>query len=71
MICLDTVEDEAQIRGLNCLHVFHQTCLDDWFGRFNEFCPLCHRPILPGAKLASHVRRSTADEARMNVVMML
>ncbi|KAF2839212.1 hypothetical protein M501DRAFT_933916 [Patellaria atrata CBS 101060] len=58
VICLDTIEDAAQIRGLGCLHVFHQTCLDDWFTRMNEFCPLCHRPIVPpdpktkGRKLA-------------------
>ncbi|KAF2453428.1 hypothetical protein BDY21DRAFT_124929 [Lineolata rhizophorae] len=46
VICLDEIEDSSQIRGLGCLHVFHQHCLDDWFARFNEFCPLCHRPIV-------------------------
>ncbi|EOD52118.1 putative ring finger domain protein [Neofusicoccum parvum UCRNP2] len=49
VICLDEIEDKAHIRGLGCLHVFHQSCLDDWFDRFNEYCPLCHRPILPSA----------------------
>ncbi|KAF2139892.1 uncharacterized protein K452DRAFT_231304 [Aplosporella prunicola CBS 121167] len=46
-ICLETIEDMAHIRNLGCQHVFHQDCLDNWFSRFNEFCPLCHRPILP------------------------
>ncbi|KAF2713550.1 hypothetical protein K504DRAFT_498357 [Pleomassaria siparia CBS 279.74] len=50
VICLDEFEDAAQIRGLGCLHVFHQECLDDWFGRWNEYCPLCHRPIIQGLK---------------------
>ncbi|KAH7138572.1 hypothetical protein B0J11DRAFT_19796 [Dendryphion nanum] len=48
VICLDEIEDAAQIRGLGCLHVFHQECLDDWFARWNEYCPLCHRPIVEG-----------------------
>jgi len=50
VICLEEVEDASQIRGLNCLHVFHQQCLDDWFGRWNEYCPLCHRPIITSAE---------------------
>ncbi|ORY16530.1 hypothetical protein BCR34DRAFT_446449, partial [Clohesyomyces aquaticus] len=50
VICLDEIEDAAQIRGLGCLHVFHQECLDDWFGRWNEYCPLCHRPIIQAIK---------------------
>ncbi|KAF1974163.1 hypothetical protein BU23DRAFT_532157 [Bimuria novae-zelandiae CBS 107.79] len=49
VICLDELEDASQIRGLGCNHIFHQSCLDDWFGRYNEYCPLCHRPIIPGA----------------------
>lgn len=50
VICLDEIEDAANIRGLGCLHVFHQHCLDDWFARCNEFCPLCHRPIIQSMK---------------------
>ncbi|KAF2182561.1 hypothetical protein K469DRAFT_711737 [Zopfia rhizophila CBS 207.26] len=57
VICLDEIEDAAQIRGLGCLHVFHQECLDDWFARWNEYCPLCHRPIIQAMKNAKkHVR---------------
>jgi len=50
VICLDEVEDTAQIRPLGCRHIFHQECLDDWFARWNEYCPLCHRPIVPGSR---------------------
>ncbi|KAF2006582.1 hypothetical protein P154DRAFT_529621 [Amniculicola lignicola CBS 123094] len=60
VICLDQIEDAAQIRGLGCLHVFHQECLDDWFNRFNEFCPLCHRPIIEGVKLVEKRPRETS-----------
>lgn len=50
VICLDEIADSAQVRPLNCRHIFHQECLDDWFARWNEYCPLCHRPIIPGTK---------------------
>lgn len=46
MICLDTIDAEAEIRVLRCSHIFHQRCLDEWFVRWNQYCPLCHRPIL-------------------------
>lgn len=60
VICLEEIEDAAQIRGLGCLHVFHQQCLDDWFSRWNEYCPLCHRPILQSPKGAA--TRGRGDE---------
>ncbi|KAK8229332.1 hypothetical protein HDK90DRAFT_513545 [Phyllosticta capitalensis] len=49
VICLEQIEDKEKVRALDCNHVFHQGCLDDWFCRWNEYCPLCHRPILPNA----------------------
>ncbi|KAH8728309.1 hypothetical protein GQ44DRAFT_702128 [Phaeosphaeriaceae sp. PMI808] len=49
-ICLDDFVQDAQVRGLRCLHAFHAHCLDEWFSRFNEYCPLCHRTIIPGRK---------------------
>lgn len=50
-ICLDEFDEGAQIRGLRCSHAFHTQCLDEWFGRYNEYCPLCHRTIIPGKKV--------------------
>ncbi|KAL5120443.1 hypothetical protein ACEQ8H_001733 [Pleosporales sp. CAS-2024a] len=50
-ICLDHFTQDAQIRGLGCSHAFHTHCLDEWFARFNEYCPLCHRTIIPGRKV--------------------
>ncbi|KAF2820707.1 hypothetical protein CC86DRAFT_333315 [Ophiobolus disseminans] len=51
-ICLDDFVEDAQIRGLRCSHAFHAHCLDEWFSRFNEYCPLCHRTIIPGRRAA-------------------
>ncbi|OAL47197.1 hypothetical protein IQ07DRAFT_613824 [Pyrenochaeta sp. DS3sAY3a] len=55
-ICLDDFEDDAQVRGLRCSHAFHSHCLDEWFTRYNEYCPLCHRPIIPGRRARRKAR---------------
>ncbi|OCK85858.1 hypothetical protein K432DRAFT_377233 [Lepidopterella palustris CBS 459.81] len=71
VICLEEIEDAAQIRGLGCLHVFHQQCLDDWFSRWNEYCPLCHRPILQCPKGQSAVQRPEDSASNLPVAAMV
>ncbi len=40
-ICLDTLEDDDDIRGLTCGHAFHAGCLDPWLTSRRASCPLC------------------------------
>lgn len=40
-ICLDTLEDEEDVRGLSCGHAFHAACLDPWLTSRRACCPLC------------------------------
>lgn len=40
-ICIDTLEDEDEIRGLTCGHAFHAGCLDPWLTSRRACCPLC------------------------------
>ncbi|KAK4987916.1 hypothetical protein LTR50_004253 [Elasticomyces elasticus] len=40
-ICLDTLEDDDEIRGLTCGHAFHAACLDPWLTSRRACCPLC------------------------------
>ncbi|RPA89355.1 hypothetical protein L873DRAFT_667043 [Choiromyces venosus 120613-1] len=40
-ICLDTIEDDSDIRGLTCGHAFHAGCLDPWLTSRRACCPLC------------------------------
>jgi hypothetical protein len=40
-ICIETLEDEDEVRGLTCGHCYHQTCLDPWLTQRRASCPLC------------------------------
>lgn len=40
-ICIDTLEDDDDIRGLSCGHAFHAGCLDPWLTSRRACCPLC------------------------------
>ncbi|KAI1917141.1 hypothetical protein LOZ53_002194 [Ophidiomyces ophidiicola] len=40
-ICLDTIEDDDDVRGLTCGHAFHASCLDPWLTSRRACCPLC------------------------------
>ncbi|KAL8777043.1 MAG: hypothetical protein Q9213_008031 [Squamulea squamosa] len=40
-ICIDTLEDDDDIRGLSCGHAFHASCLDPWLTSRRACCPLC------------------------------
>ena len=40
-ICLDTLEETDDIRGLTCGHAFHAACVDPWLTGRRACCPLC------------------------------
>jgi hypothetical protein len=40
-ICLDTLEDDDEVRGLTCGHAFHASCVDPWLSSRRACCPLC------------------------------
>ncbi|PGH13137.1 hypothetical protein AJ79_03844 [Helicocarpus griseus UAMH5409] len=40
-ICLDSIEDDDDVRGLTCGHAFHASCLDPWLTSRRACCPLC------------------------------
>jgi hypothetical protein len=44
-ICLEVIEDKADISGLPCLHVFYEACIDRWFELWHYDCPLCKREV--------------------------
>ena len=40
-ICIDTLEDDDEVRGLTCGHAFHAVCVDPWLTSRRACCPLC------------------------------
>ncbi|KAF1996692.1 hypothetical protein P154DRAFT_607786 [Amniculicola lignicola CBS 123094] len=40
-ICLDSLEDDEDVRGLTCGHAFHAGCVDPWLTSRRACCPLC------------------------------
>lgn len=43
-ICLCDFEDGATVSNLNCNHVFHYQCLDEWC-QYKSQCPICRNEI--------------------------
>ncbi|KAL8263932.1 hypothetical protein R6Q59_022062 [Mikania micrantha] len=55
-VCLDCIDDCHLIRKLvNCKHVFHRECLDQWIDVGQVNCPLCRCMLLPPKKLLSTI----------------
>lgn len=36
--------DKGDTEALECMHVYHKTCIQKWFG-FKEECPTCRLPV--------------------------
>lgn len=68
-ICLDTIEEDDDIRGLACGHAFHAGCLDPWLTTRRACCPLCKADYYvpkprPEAEATSTVENSTSRSGR-------
>ncbi|KAB8068910.1 hypothetical protein BDV29DRAFT_183761 [Aspergillus leporis] len=44
-ICLDRVRKRDPIHTLNCRHVFHRQCLENWYLGYHNQCPICKKPF--------------------------
>jgi hypothetical protein len=70
-ICLDTLEDDEDVRGLTCGHAFHAACVDPWLTGRRACCPLCKadyyvpKPRPEGEAETSNGRRSTGMRLNM------
>lgn len=43
-ICSDDFNDDDSVSVLNCKHVFHINCINEW-GHYNPVCPVCKASI--------------------------
>ena len=71
-ICIDTLEDDDDIRGLTCGHAFHAGCLDPWLTSRRACCPLCKADYFtpkprPEGEAAEVDRVGRRRDPRMNL----
>ncbi|KAG7194679.1 uncharacterized protein KQ657_004356 [Scheffersomyces spartinae] len=77
-ICLELYDDDDEVRGLICGHVFHSDCLDPWLTKRRACCPMCKRDYFyngdaegTNEEAESHTRRgdrstNNADNNEIN-----
>lgn len=76
-ICLDTLEDDEDVRGLTCGHAFHAACVDPWLTGRRACCPLCKadyyvpKPRPDGEPESNSGRRSNGMRLSMSDLYML
>ncbi|KAF7547733.1 hypothetical protein G7Z17_g7519 [Cylindrodendrum hubeiense] len=76
-ICIDTLEDDDDVRGLTCGHAFHAVCVDPWLTSRRACCPLCKadyyvpkpRPVPEGgdAATANNSNFDNRTNSRLNL----
>lgn len=43
-ICLETYNGDEDVVILDCSHLYHKKCIDEWI-HYNQVCPLCKKNI--------------------------
>ena len=74
-ICIDTLEDDDDVRGLTCGHAFHAVCVDPWLTSRRACCPLCKadyytpkpRPTLEEQAAAAATNFEARNNTRLNL----
>jgi hypothetical protein len=66
-ICLDTLEDLDDVRGLSCGHAFHASCVDPWLTSRRACCPLCKADYyVPKPRPEGETQEQTSSGRRSN-----
>ena len=66
-VCLDEFGRDDKTWCLkNCMHIFHQGCLDSWMDRKHDTCPICRTPLLPNAYQNEYKKRFKVANSHYN-----
>eukprot|EP00731_Ephydatia_muelleri_P005923 Em0003g171a len=44
-VCYEDIKNDRDVQALECGHVFHQKCIDEWF-KEHSVCPLCRTTVI-------------------------
>jgi hypothetical protein len=71
-ICIDTLEDDDDVRGLTCGHAFHASCVDPWLTSRRACCPLCKADYYvpkprPEGEVAAEAERLNSRPTEQNL----
>ena len=44
VICLENMDDKQTLLLLECTHIYHKECIDDWLNK-SQTCPMCRENI--------------------------
>lgn len=44
-VCIASINEEDNIRALECSHIFHVACIDTWLENRRACCPLCMKDL--------------------------
>merc|ERR1719329_434008 len=64
MVCLGEFTEGENLRELECEHLFHQECIDEWLRR-SAACPICKRPMASGGGSSSAGSQSLSSSAQL------
>jgi len=45
IICMEPLKKGEAVRILECTHVYHSKCIDQWIQESNT-CPMCKNPVI-------------------------
>ena len=71
-ICLDVVENNDFVKLINCKHIFHRSCIEEW-KKINNTCPLCRKNISNYFKVKTSscfIKKSNIAEVKDNCVIL-
>ncbi|XP_050206965.1 uncharacterized protein LOC126656432 [Mercurialis annua] len=63
-VCLSEFKEGEKVRNLECKHMFHKGCLDQWLKQCKSTCPLCRNKVVADEVVDSY-RRSKNEGNEM------
>ena len=45
IICMEEYKERDEAETLPCFHIFHSSCIEEWFNNNNNNCPICKNDI--------------------------